>query len=70
MSGQNFLFVPRDYRYRFRILAVIDGRLHFHVENQGVYQWTTLPDGDDPPVFGRYKSADDGRGKGSRSRST
>ena len=55
MSGQNFLFVPRDYRYRFRILAVIDGRLHFHVENQGVYQWTTLPDGDDPPVFGRYE---------------
>ena len=55
MSGQNFLFVPRDYRYRLRILAVIDGRLHFHVENQGVYRWTTLPDGDDPPVFGRYK---------------
>lgn len=55
MSGQNFLFVPRDDRYRCRTLAAIDGRLHFQVENQGVYQWATLPVGDDPPVFGRYQ---------------
>ncbi|HEX3939374.1 MAG TPA: hypothetical protein VHX43_17865 [Xanthobacteraceae bacterium] len=55
MSGQNFLFVPRDYRHKYRILAVMDGRLHFYVENQGVYQWATLPNGDDPPVFGRYE---------------
>lgn len=66
MSGQNFLFVPRDYRYRSRILAVIDGRLHFHVENQGVYQWATLPDGDDPPVFGRYEC----RGRWAREQTT
>ena len=55
MSGQNFLFVPRDYSHKYRILAVVAGRLHFYVENQGVYQWATLPDGDDPPVFGRYE---------------
>src|SRR5690242_7572615 len=52
MTGQNILFTPRDYRYRSRILRVEDGRLHFHVENQGVYEWTTLPEGKDPPVFG------------------
>jgi len=55
MSGQNFLFVPRNYDHKYRILAVRDGRLHFYVENQGVYQWATLPDGEDPPVFGRYE---------------
>jgi hypothetical protein len=55
MSGQNILFTPRDYRHRGTILRVEDGRLHFHVENQGVYQWTTLPEGKDPPVFGRYE---------------
>jgi hypothetical protein len=55
MTGQNKLFTPRDYRYRSSILRVVNGRLHFHVENQGVYQWSTLPDGEDPPVFGRYK---------------
>lgn len=55
MSGQNFLFVPRDYNHKYRILAVVAGRLHFYVENQGVCQWATLPDGDDPPVFGRYE---------------
>jgi hypothetical protein len=54
MSGQNFLSAPRDYRNKYRILAVKNGRLHFYVENQGVYEWSTLPDGDDPPVFGRY----------------
>jgi hypothetical protein len=28
------------------------------VENQGVYQWSTLLRGDDPPVFGRYEKTD------------
>jgi hypothetical protein len=55
MTGQNILFTPRDYQYRSRILAIKDGHLHFHVENQGAYEWSTLPDGDDPPVFGRYE---------------
>jgi hypothetical protein len=54
LSGQNVLFVPRDYRNKYRVLAVRDGRLRFYVENQGVYEWATLPNGDDPPVFGRY----------------
>jgi len=66
MSGQNFLFVPRDYHHKYRILAVMGGRLHFYVENQGVYQWATLPDGDDPPVFGRYEY----RGRWAREKTT
>ncbi len=36
------------------------------LENQGVYQWTTLPDGDDPPVFGRYED----RGRWAREKTT
>jgi hypothetical protein len=58
MSGQNFLFEPRDEHHKYRQLAVEDGRLNFYIENQGVYHWSTLPDGDDPPVFGRYKGTD------------
>ena len=42
---------------RFDLLR--GGRLLFYVENQGVYQWSTLLEGDDPPVFGRYE----GRGR-------
>jgi hypothetical protein len=53
MSGQNILFVPRDFQNKNRMLQVINGRLLFYVENQGVYQWSTLQHGDDPPVFGR-----------------
>lgn len=59
MSGQNFLLVPRDYQNKYRMLQVTNGRLLFYVENQGVYQWSTLQHGDDPPVFGRYE----GRGR-------
>ena len=55
MSGQNILLVPRDYEHRYRMLGLKDGRLLFYVENQGVYQWSTLPHGDDPPVFGRWE---------------
>jgi hypothetical protein len=35
-------------------LKIDRGRLWFYTEAQGVYQWATLADGDDPPVFGRY----------------
>jgi hypothetical protein len=66
MSRQNFLFVPRDWRFRHRVLHVRKGRLYFYVENQGVYQWSTLPDGDDPPIFGRYEC----RGRWARERVT
>jgi hypothetical protein len=59
MSGQNILFAPRDFQNKYRMLRVINGRLFFYVENQGVYQWSTLLEGDDPPVFGRYE----GRGR-------
>jgi hypothetical protein len=54
MSGQNILFVPRDFQNKYRMLRVMNGRLFFYTENQGVYQWSTLLQGDDPPVFGRY----------------
>jgi hypothetical protein len=59
MTGQNILFVPRDFQNRHRMLQVVNGRLLFYVENQGVYQWATLQHGDDPPVFGRFE----GRGR-------
>jgi hypothetical protein len=59
MSGENHLFVPRDQEREHGQITVKDGRLFFYSENQGVYQWSTLPHGDDPPVFGRYE----GRGR-------
>jgi hypothetical protein len=59
MSGQNHLFVPCDLARKYGQLTVKGGRLYFYAENQGVYQWSTLPHGDDPPVFGRYE----GRGR-------
>ena len=55
MSGQNHLFVPRDQQRKHGQITVKDGRIYFYCENQGVYQWSTLPHGDDPPVFGRYE---------------
>jgi hypothetical protein len=58
MTGQNILFKPRDDKHKYWELEIEDGRLLFYVENQGVYHWSTLPDGDDPPVFGRYASTD------------
>jgi hypothetical protein len=58
MSGQNFLFEPRVEQHPYRQLNIKDGRLNFYIENQGVYEWSTLPDGDDPPVFGRYERED------------
>jgi hypothetical protein len=61
MTAQNFLFVPNHENPRYRP-AIVDGRLLFYadnqyayIDNQHAYQWSTLPDGDDPPVFGRYK---------------
>jgi hypothetical protein len=59
LSGQNILFVPRDFQNKHNMLQVTNGRVLFYVENQGVYQWSTLQHGDDPPVFGRYE----GRGR-------
>jgi hypothetical protein len=54
MGGQNILWVPRDYGHSHLMRALKDGRLIFYSENQGVYQWSTPPRGDDPPVFGRW----------------
>jgi hypothetical protein len=66
MSGQNFLFVPRDTRPYGQQPHIVDDRLFFYAENQGVYQWSTLVDGDDPPVFGRYE----GKGQWTQERVT
>ena len=46
LSGQNFLLAPNALRME-------NGRLFFYHENQGVYLWATLTEGDDPPVFSR-----------------
>jgi hypothetical protein len=54
MRGQNFLFSPSESAHDFRKLTSEDGLLLFQIENQGVYEWATLPEGKDPPVFGRY----------------
>jgi hypothetical protein len=51
LSGQNFLLAPDRLR-------IEDGRLFFYHENQGCYLWATLPEGDDPPVFGREDERD------------
>lgn len=48
MSGQNRLLDPSK-------LKMEDDRLLFYLENQAVYRWATLPEEDDPPVFGRYE---------------
>lgn len=55
MTGQNILFWPRNDLHKYWQLKVEDDFLHFYIENQGVYQWATLPDGDEPPVFGRWE---------------
>jgi len=46
MSGENRLLAPGESEMK-------DGLLVFYVENQWCYEWGTLPEGDDPPVFGR-----------------
>jgi hypothetical protein len=58
MSTQNILRMPVDERHKYRQLTVEGDYLHFYDENQGVYHWSTLTHGDDPPVFGRYDSTD------------
>src|SRR5690242_20598899 len=52
MSGQNWLLDPEK-------LHMKDGRLLFYRENQSVYLWATLQEGEDPPVFGRYRGEED-----------
>jgi hypothetical protein len=51
LSGQNFLLAPDELR-------IEDGRQFFYHENQACYLWATLPEGDDPPVFGREDERD------------
>ena len=56
MSGQNFLFSPQEQQYEFRKLRLDTGCLLFQIENQGVCEWATLPEGEDPPVFCRFNN--------------
>ncbi|SRR5579883_1603182 len=51
MSGQNHLLDPD------RLMAK-DDRLVFYGENQWCYEWATLFEGDDPPVYGREDDGD------------
>jgi hypothetical protein len=55
MSGQNILYRPVDKYWQ---LSVEGSHLRFYCENQGCYFRSTLTQGDDPPVFGRYDSTD------------
>jgi len=55
MSGQNMLSKPE---HRVGQLTVENGFLDFYTENQACYFWSTLPYGDDPPVFGREDRTD------------
>jgi hypothetical protein len=66
LGRQNRLLVPRDFERRYGMLRINNGRLCFYDENQGVYAWSTLRDGDDPPVFGRYE----GKGRWAKERTT
>ncbi len=51
ISGQNELLAPEK-------LLARDDRLVFYGENQWCYEWATLFEGDDPPVFGRVRASD------------
>jgi hypothetical protein len=53
MSGQNWFFSPQGPGPYLGLRLEADYLL-FQQENQGVYEWATLPAGEDPPVFGRY----------------
>ena len=54
MSGQNFMYRPDQPERPYARLEIdADDRVVFHVENQACYFWSTLRDGEDPPVFGR-----------------
>jgi hypothetical protein len=53
MSGQNVLVDPREPHKGWELTD--EGYLFFYVEEQGVHLWSTLPHGDDPPVFGRLR---------------
>ena len=51
MSGQNTLLGPCE-------VIIRDDLLVFYGENQWCYEWATLFEGDDPPVFGRSEATD------------
>jgi hypothetical protein len=57
MSGQNWLFTP-DATPPDAAPKIIDDLLYFHCESQGCFHWATLPDGEDPLVFGRESKSD------------
>jgi hypothetical protein len=47
LSGQNYLLSPEQLK------LTDDGLLVFYGENQWCYEWATLPEGEDPPIWGR-----------------
>ena len=52
----NRLYHPSGLGFPDDCLKIVDGKLVFYVEAQGVYAWFTEPAGDDPPVFCREAS--------------
>src|SRR5206468_2654566 len=49
ICNQIFLQAPSELR------PDADGRVVFYVENQGVYLWSIMLEGDDPPVWSRFQ---------------
>jgi hypothetical protein len=50
-NGLGSLFCYQDYLCPFELLKADDGRLVFAWENQGVWEASTLSEGQDPPVW-------------------
>ncbi|MEZ6048202.1 MAG: hypothetical protein R3C11_22020 [Planctomycetaceae bacterium] len=48
------LFSHQDSLFPVELLKLVDGKLVFLYENQGVWDMATLPSGEDPPVWYRY----------------
>jgi hypothetical protein len=72
MTAENYLFAPNEESPRYQP-TIVDGRLLFYADNQyayedsqRAYQWSTLPDAEDPPVFGRYQDEESWQEEGVR----
>jgi hypothetical protein len=72
MTAENYLFAPNEASPRYQP-TIVDGRLLFYADNQyayedsqHAYQWSTLPDGEDPAVFGRYQDEESWQEEGVR----
>jgi hypothetical protein len=53
LCWQNYIIKPEEYE------ADNTGRSVFYNENQGVYSWATVVEGEDPPVWGKFNGPTD-----------